>query len=556
MHKPVFFTLLRSATIGLLSVVCVASHAATHYFNINGYTFDSNEKLVTFSNMIVEDGKVVSIGNTALGHGFPTAEQVDVGGKTLLPGLIDAHGHLLGLGATLLEIDVRDASSAEHAAKMTAQYYAQNPALEWVTGRGWNQVLWADNTFPNAQILDEQLQNVPVWLERVDGHAGWANSAALKLAGIDSNSVSPEGGKILTDDEGKPTGVLIDTAMSLVERHIPTLDDSMRQRQLAAVGEHLLALGITSMHDAGIDKATYDFYLASAKSNALPLRVYAMLSASSPELGAMLDAGKVTREDDMLLIRSVKAYGDGALGSRGAALLQPYADDPHNHGLLVTPQEKLPALFDTVIGADFALHFHAIGDRANRLALDHFAKTFETVGGKDLRHRIEHAQVIALDDIPRFKTLGIIPSMQPTHATSDKNMAQDRIGAERLKGAYAWRTFLAQGSRLAFGSDFPVELANPFFGLHAAVTRQDRNNQPVDGWVPSQALTITEAFKAFTLDAAYAATQEDKIGRLQPGQWADFIIVDQDIFAIDSQDIWKTNVLSTTIAGEKVFSTE
>lgn len=548
--KRIISTLLMTFAFGL-----PAANADTlHIHNVKGYTFTATGQLMTFTNMVVDDGKVVNIGDDSLGHAFPSAEQLDGKGQTLLPGLIDAHGHLLGLGATLLEIDVRTASSAADAASMVAQYQQRNPTLPWIQGRGWNQVLWPGKAFPTAADLDEVLSTVPVWLERVDGHAGWANSAALKIAGINKDSVSPDGGKIVKDQNGQPTGVLIDTAMYLVEQHLPSLSSDVKQQRLTAAGNHLQSLGITSMHDAGIDFATYQFYQQKAEQNELPVRVYAMLAATAPELPDLLKKGHVTTADDMLLIRSVKAYGDGALGSRGAALLDAYSDEPHNHGLLVTAEEALPDLFAQVLGSGFALHYHAIGDRANRLALDHFEAAFKDVGGQSLRNRVEHAQVVAIDDIIRFKELDIIPSMQPTHATSDMNMAEDRIGPQRLKGAYAWRTFLAQGSKLAFGSDFPVELANPFYGLHAAVTRQDRNNQPVEGWVPEQALTLEEALRAFTIDAAYAADQDTKIGALQSGYWADFILIDQDIFSMPKEDLWQVKVNQTFIAGKPVYT--
>ena len=547
-------SLIKRITLLLLLVTTVSINAdSLHIFNVKGYTFTPERELVTFTNIVIDASKVVSIGDESLGHAFPNAAQLDGQGQTLLPGLIDAHGHLLGLGASLLFIDVRDASSAQDAAKMAADYYQRNPDLTWVQGGRWNQVLWPEKEFPNAAILDETLPNVPVWLERIDGHAGWANSAALEIAGITKETVSPEGGKILTDELGNPTGILIDTAMSLVEKHLPPQNRQLMQQQLNAAGEHLLSLGITSMHDAGIDKGTYDFYRELAANGNLPLRVYAMLAATAPELPQLLAAGPITTEDEMLLIRSVKAYGDGALGSRGAALLSAYNDDPRNKGLLVTAQDKLPSLFHQVISSGFALHFHAIGDRANRLALDQFAATFAAIGGQELRHRMEHAQVIAVDDIIRFKELGIIPSMQPTHATSDMNMARDRIGPQRLRGAYAWRTFLEQGSILAFGSDFPVELANPFFGIHAAVTRQDRNNQPVKGWIAEQALILSETLSAFTIDASYAAAQDQSIGSLTKGYWADFILVDRDIFAIPAKDLWQVTVNQTYIAGELVY---
>lgn len=528
-----------------------AAAKSIYVTNVKGYTINQQHVLQQFSSILIENGKVVALNpdkeitaNTKL---------IDGQGKVMLPGLIDAHGHMLGLGNTLLKVDVRDLSSARETALKVQEYAKQNPELAWIRGRGWNQVLWQGKAFPTAQQLDEYVKNKPVYLERVDGHAGWANSHAFKLAGISADTLDPPGGKILRNADGEPSGVLIDNAMYLLEKHIPKEDDGFYRASLEAASDHLLALGITSMHDAGISAKVYNFYQALAADQALRVRVYAMLSATDPDIVAMLDNGYVNDPADFLSVRSVKAYGDGALGSRGAALLQPYSDATHNHGLLVTRMKDVKPLFDLVIGKKFQLNYHAIGDRANRIALDQFQDTFSRLGGKSLRHRVEHTQVVAVEDIPRFKQLDIIPAMQPTHATSDMNMAEDRIGKDRLRGAYAWQTFLKQGSKLAFGSDFPVELANPFFGLHAAVTRQDRNNMPPGGWIPEEALSIEQAFKAFTLDAAYAAHQEQILGGLTKGKWADFILVDQDIFRIPGQDLWKTKVLETWVAGKKVY---
>ena len=410
-------------------------------------------------------------------------------------------------------------------------------------------MLWPDKSFPNASQLDKYIADRPVWLQRVDGHAGWANSKALAMAGIDKHTQSPEGGEIIRDKSGQPTGVLVDNAMQLLEAHIPKASDRFINQALDAAGEHLLSLGITSAHDAGIDYQQYQIYQQRAGKNSLPIRIYAMLSATDPKLEQMLQTGYIQTKDNSLSIRSVKAYGDGALGSRGAALLKPYSDQKSNSGLLVTAETDIAPLFEKVLKHEFQLNYHAIGDKANRLALDNYQRAFSKVGGKNLRHRVEHTQVVALDDIKRFKQLNIIPSMQPIHATSDMNMAEDRLGANRLRGAYAWQTFLEQGSIIAAGSDFPVELANPFYGLHAAVTRQDRNNQPQQGWIPEQALTVEQALRAFTLDAAYAAHQEQVLGSLEPGKWADFILIDQDIIQGKAQDIWKAKVQQTWIAG-------
>ena len=537
------------AALGAL-LVSTSSYAETVLVtNIKGKTLNKTGDLVSFSSMLIDDGKVVSLNPNP--NNADTV--IDGQGNYLLPGLIDAHGHLLGLGANLLEVNLRDSTSAEDAVKSVQEYVFANPNQAWITGRGWNQELWSDKAFPTAADLDSAIKNKPVWLTRVDGHAGWANSKALELAGITPDTPSPAGGLIAKDSEGNLTGIVIDNAMALIEKHIPKADATVYSNQLNAAGQHLLSLGITSMHDAGVDQSVYEFYLAQAAQSKLPLRVYAMLSATDPNLKMMLGNGIVRSSDDMLFVRSVKAYGDGALGSRGAALIKPYSDAPRTHGLLLTQPEDMDELYTTVLGSGFQLNYHAIGDRANRLALDAFERTFKTIDADHLRHRIEHAQVINVDDIKRFVALGILPSMQPTHATSDMNMAVARIGKNRMAGAYAWKTLLESGIALPLGSDFPVELANPFYGLHAAVTRQNRENQPVKGWYEHEALTIEQAFKGFTLDAAYGGHMEDTIGSLEPGKWADFILVDQDIFSVPASDIWKTHVIQTWIAGNKVF---
>ncbi|MFT6993145.1 MAG: putative amidohydrolase YtcJ [Paraglaciecola sp.] len=541
-------------TVFLLFVSALTQGAPSQISNVRGYTLDNSGELIRFTNMLFDGGKVIAIGGLELNERFPNATQVDGQNKVMLPGLIDAHGHVMMLGETLLQVDLRESKSALDAAKMVRAYAKGQQELAWITGRGWNQVLWQGKAYPTAGLLDEYINNKPVMLSRVDGHASWVNSKALEIAGITKDTLDPPGGKIVRDKQGNPTGILIDNAESLLLKHLPKTSEATLTAQLNAAGSQLLSEGITSVHDAGIAKEIYDYYKKRVAEYSMPVRIYAMISATSPVLKQLLNTGYVQDQYDWLSIRSVKAYGDGALGSRGAALLEPYSDAPHNSGLLVTREKDLKPLFDLVLGHGFQLNFHAIGDRANRLALDQFANSFSQVGGKLLRNRVEHAQVINVDDIPRFKTLNIIPAMQPTHATSDMNMAKDRVGANRLKGAYAWQTFLKQGSPVAFGSDFPVELSNPFFGLHAAVTRQDRNNTPNKGWIPREAVTVKQAFRGFTLDAAFAAHQDKILGGLTEGKWADFILIDQDIFTISPQDIWKTQVLETWIAGEKRFT--
>ncbi len=536
-----------------------ANAQSTLYFNFKGYTLTGHAgesaQLKRFDGLVVRDGKVAATGNAeTLAQLFAGDEltRVDLNGKTVLPGIIDAHGHMLGLGENLMQVDLREATSEQDAvARVVA--FAETETGDWIIGRGWNQENWQVRNFPSTASLDEFLSERPVWLTRVDGHAGWANSKALELAGISADTVSPEGGEIIRDESGQPTGVLIDNAMALVEQRLPQKDENYHRRALTAAFEHLVSEGITGVHDAGVDATNLAVYQDLAAEQAMPVRVYAMLSAMEPTLPELLAAGPIETADNRLTVRSVKIYTDGALGSRGAALIEPYHDDPNNRGLLVTQPGAIEDLFELIIPHGFQINIHAIGDRANRIALDKFATAFDKVGGRNLRHRIEHAQVVHPDDLERFADLDIIASMQPTHATSDKNMAEDRLGKARMRGAYAWQTFLQQGTIVAAGSDFPVELSNPFFGVHAAVTRQDRSNQPEGGWYAHEAMTLEQALRAFTLDAAYASNQEQLLGSLEPGKWADFIVLDQDPFAVDSAKLWRADVLATYVAGEAVY---
>ena len=522
--------------------------------NIQGYSFDNNRELFQFSSLAIKDCKVLATGDDQLAQNYPNAEKINGQGKALLPGLIDAHGHVSDLGYSLLSVDIRGLASAQESAEFVANYAAQHPTLTWIKGRGWNQVLWPDQAFPTAAILDSQISDRPVWLERIDGHGGWANSAALRLAGIDKDTVAPEGGEIIRDAEGNPSGVLIDNASSLITSIIPKPNDADITLALDTASKHLLSLGVTSTHDAGVSALEHPLYRQIADRGEMQVRIYGMISSSNANLAQTLAAGHSSDDKDMYSLRSIKIYTDGALGSRGAALIEPYSDRPDHSGLMLTSGEELRSLFEQSIQADFQIAVHAIGDMGNRVALDEFEHAYATVGGRHLRNRVEHAQVVAISDIQRFKSLDVIPSMQPTHATSDMNMAEERIGAERLKGAYAWRTFLNQGSRVVSGSDYPIELANPFDGIHAAVTRQDKGNLPEGGWIPEQAMTVEEALRSFTIDAAWAAHQEDRLGGLTPGKWADFIVLDQDIFQGDASDLWKTRVEQTWLAGKLVYT--
>jgi predicted amidohydrolase YtcJ len=524
--------------------------------DIKGYGFDSQRQLQQFSVLVFDDesGKVLARGDNSLLAKYADAQKLSGGGKTVLPGLIDGHGHVLGLGQNLAQAELRGSSSEQNAVAKVAAFAAANKEAPWIIGRGWNQVLWPSKQFPTAASLDEAIADKPVYLERVDAHAGWANSKALALAGINKDTIDPPGGEIIRDSNGNPTGVLIDNAMLLVEQHIPPADNDAKIRALNAAFDHLLALGITSVHDAGVDTDTVKLYQQLATEQKLPLRIYPMLSARDPQLPQWLDAGIVDDPTDYLDIRSVKIYGDGALGSRGAALIEPYSDQPEQKGLLVTQPDKLTQIMQLTIAAGFQTNVHAIGDLANRLVLDRFEQLVPQQQRAQSRHRIEHAQIVSPQDIPRFASLHVLPAMQAVHATSDKNMAGDRLGVARLRGAYAWRSFIDQGSIIVGGSDFPVELANAFHGIHASVTRQSQDNQPAGGWLPEQKLSLTEALRSFTVDAAYGAFQENSLGTLAPGSWADFILIDRDIFNIPAEQLWQVEVEKTFVNGKQVFT--
>jgi predicted amidohydrolase YtcJ len=522
--------------------------------NIHGYTL-VGESLQSFSALAFEAGKVLEIGDDAnLRAKYATAHLIDGGGRTLLPGLIDAHGHVVDLGLESVQIRLTGTTSLQQAQQRVRAYARANPQRAWLVGEGWNQVIWNLGRFPTAQELDAAVADRPAVLDRIDGHATWLNTKALRAAGITKDTPDPIGGRIERDTAGNPSGVLVDKAMDLIEAVVPQPSEAEQLAALQAAMAHMNSVGLTGVGDAGVSANVIASYRRLADQGRLSVRIYAMIADTGEDFRAISKDGPLLRYgDDRLTVRSVKLFADGALGSRGAALLAPYSDSPQQHGLLFMTDAEMERKIETALKAGYQVNIHAIGDAANHQVLDAFEAAYRAVGGRELRNRIEHAQVVALSDIGRFKQLDLIASMQPTHATSDMNMAEARIGPERLKGAYAWRTFLDQGTVIAGGSDFPVESDNPFFGLHAAVTRTDHANLPPGGWHPEQAMTLLQAFRAFTLDAAYAEHQEHTLGSLEPGKWADFIVTDHDLFKIPPADIWKIRVEETWLGGEKVY---
>ena len=533
-----------------LAAVAVAD--TTLISNINGYTFNSNQELVQFSALQFTDDRVDHILTEAENLPKEGIRVIDGNGQTLLPGLIDAHGHILSYGRLLLQVDLGGSLSETEAAQRVADFYSKNEELEWIQGRGWNQVLWESNESPGADSLDLVVSDKPVWLRRIDGHAGWANTKAMELAGVTRESEDPNGGQIIRDENGYPTGVFIDTAMNYIASQIPTSTTEELKNALSMAMNRLASYGLTAVHDAGVSSQTIAAYKQLAEEGPLPIRVNVMLAASDPLFLDRLEEGYFRSDDDTLTINSVKIVGDGALGSRGAALIEDYSDDSDNRGLLRYNDERLEYLMRVAMNGGFQVNTHAIGDNANMKVLDNYERLISETDSRNLRHRIEHAQILRYEDILRFAKLGVIPSMQATHATSDKNMAQDRIGEVRIQGAYAWRKLMQADTLIANGSDFPVESPDPFWGLHASVTRQDQSNEPPGGWLPDERMSLEEAFASFTVNAAFAGHQENLLGTLEAGKKADFIIIDRDIFKIPENELWQTQALETWVNGEKI----
>ncbi|WP_426336480.1 amidohydrolase [Pseudoduganella sp. R-31] len=546
----------RRTLLAAALLAATAASAGTMIENANGYTLNAKGKLLRFQALAFDDsGKLVAVGSkhevAAKAKGF---KRIDLQGKTVLPGLIDAHGHVFGLGEVATSADLYSPPSLQAAQASVARFAQANPQRKWVIGKGWNQETWKLGRFPNVAELDAVVSDRPAAMERIDGHAMWVNSKALEAAGITKDTKDPEGGKIERDANGNASGILVDTAMEFVYKVLPKPSEAEARAMLDGALGILSSVGLTSVHDAGIDAGADRLFREYADQGKLTTRVYAMIGDVGPDFEQLSKNGPLpSYADGHYALAAVKLYSDGALGSRGAALVHPYSDAPYTRGLLFNSDAAIRAKMEKAMKAGYQVNVHAIGDAGNKQILDSFAQLGKQYPLAAKRHRIEHAQVVQPADIPRFKQLAIVPSMQPTHATSDQNMAEQRVGPERIKGAYAWRTFLKQGSRIACGSDFPIESPNPLQGIHAAVTRQDMQGMPNGGWHKEQAMTLAEALRCFTLDAAWAAHQEQSVGSLERGKWADFIVTDRDLFQVPAEDIGKVGVLQTWVGGKQVF---
>lgn len=537
--------------------------------NVNGIAIGPDGKIVHFGALMIDDeGKVEKLiqgryqepeykpKKPKRGQPWPERPKgpsfkLDAGGKTLIPGLIDAHGHVMGLGLSLITLDLSDTKSLAEAQAKIRAYAQENTGRKWIIGTGWNQETWGLGRFPTAAELDAAVGDIPVWLERIDGHAGWANSAAIRAAGVSATTKAPAGGRIEMA-AGKPAGVFVDKAMDLIQKVVPAPAPKDRDNALEKAQRALLAVGITGIADMGTSIEDWQAFRRSADRGALRVRImsYAygldnMVLIAGPEPTPWL-------YDDHLRMGGIKLLLDGALGSRGAWLKADYSDAPGQRGLPMIPSTQLRNIMSRAAMDNFQVAVHAIGDAANGEILDAIQEMSDTYSG-DRRWRVEHAQIIDPADLPRFARYGTIASMQPVHETSDWRMATARLGEARLKGAYAWKAMLDNKVPLAFGSDVPVESPNPFPGIAAAMSRQDARGEPAGGWMPEQKVSFEAALDGFTRQAAFAGFAEKKFGSLVPGQRADFLLIDRNIETASPTDIRGTQVLETWINGKRVY---
>ena len=499
--------------------------------------------------LVIREGRVAFAGRRGDINPAPREPTLDLRGRAVLPGLVDGHGHLMLLARARLELSLAGAGSEDEIARMVAAAAAQVRPGEWITGRGWDQTRWPGQAYPSRASLDRAAPGHPVALVRVDGHATWASGDALTRAGITRHSTDPLGGLIARDRNGEPTGILIDLAQDIIRGLIPAPSEERFDQAVRDTIAECRAKGLTGAHEPGLDLSAIASYTRLIERGQFPFRVFAALSGRKA-LGRYRDGAPETVGDGRLVVGAVKLWLDGALGSRGAALHAPYCDDPANRGLVLVPPEDVERLTREVSVRGFHVWVHAIGDRANTMVLDVFERVRADAGPQS-RLRVEHAQILTPADIPRFARLGVVPSMQPTHCTSDMRWAGERLGPERLAGAYAWRSVLDTGAYIAGGSDFPVEDANPFHGVHAAVTRRPLEGAD-PGWQPDQRMTRDEAVRSFTIWNARSVGLEADQGSLEVGKRADLIALSDDVFTCAEEQIARITPTLTMVGGEVV----
>ena len=544
------------AALLLAAVPLAAQQPPADLVVTNGRIYTADGARPVVDAMAIRGGRVVFVGDRAGARALTGANTrtLDLQGRTVIPGMTDAHAHVTGLGQSLLNVDLTGTTSYQQVIDRVIERARNTPKGEWIIGRGWDQNDWGDTRWPTHEALSRAVPEHPVFLERVDGHAGLVNALALQKAGVTKATKDPSGGAIERDAQGNPAGVFIDNAQGLIDRAIPAMTRAQVKNAIKLAIAEMHRWGLTGVHDAGASATVLELYEELGREGALNIRLNAMISDHAPTIDAWFTRGPQNGlHDGMLWVRSVKLYQDGALGSRGAALLEPYSDDARTSGLLVSAPEHIKDVATRALRAGFQVNTHAIGDRGNRLVLDAFEAALKEVPTADHRFRVEHAQILNFDDIPRFAALGVIPSMQASHQTSDMYWAGNRLGEGRLRGAYAWRSLIESGVVIPNGSDFPVEHVNPLISFKAAVSRQDARGWPEGGWYPEQRMTRDEALKSMSLWAAYAAFQEDELGSLTAGKRADFVVLDQDIMRVPDAMLPDTRVLSTWVGGRSVY---
>lgn len=556
----VIFGLLIAAGLALALLFTHTERRSASMLLVNGVVYTVNERQPLAEAVAIEGRKIAAVGTSEeLLARFSASEVIDLKGRPVYPGFIDAHAHLEGLGAALMNLDLNGTGSAAEAAALVSAAARDSVHGGWIRGRGWDQNRWPGKSFPTRQTLDRVCPDVPVFLKRVDGHAVWVNTRVLTLAGITRDTPDPPGGRIIRDDRGEPTGVFVDNAVTALEGILPPPSDAERTEAIRRGVAECISYGLTEVHDMGVDLHGIALYESMIAAGQFPFRVYVAVEGSSP--GAWDHVRKsppiTAGFDDRLTIRALKLYADGALGSRGAALFETYADDPGNRGLTLTSRKELLTAATQALESGFQLCTHAIGDRANAIVLDVYEEALAAHRNRahDARFRVEHAQVLAPKEIPRFAALRVLPSMQPTHCTSDMPWAESRLGPVRVNGAYAWRSLLRQGNIIPGGSDAPVESPNPVWGFYAAITREDRDGRPEGGWHPDERMNREEALKAFTIWGAYAGFQEHVKGSIEPGKWADLVVLSDDIMRVAPEKIPDIMAEMTIIGGRIVFRT-